>query len=242
MPQKAEVFPPIPGFVPIRSGDALETGESPIVGTAATVPADVLASLYMEDTLRSMILGDIESQNVLTLVYADLRGRLSGVLETNTELREIRSRLGNVALEHSELRQYIRSVQSEMEALRRENDALRHHVRNNENTVPTIGSTSPLASVAASLKAASRNVPPPPTAIAPPEPRRAFPPSSAPVPSLVPPLPTFTEFMATVPGASDIPLNHEAPRASRFPRSHATCLCLCLRWHRRELRSVQRMH
>ena len=102
-----------------------------------------------------------------------------------------------------------------MEALRREKEALRQRVRNNENTVVTVGSTSPTASMATSLNTASRNVPPPPTAIAPPEPRRAVPPSSAPVPSLVPPPPTFSEFMATVPGASGIPLNPEAPRASR---------------------------
>ena len=98
----------------MRSDDALETAESLSVGTAATMPADVLESLDMDDTLRSMILGDIESQNVLPLVYADLRGRLSSVLETNTELQEIRSRLGNVALEHSDIRQHIRSVQREM--------------------------------------------------------------------------------------------------------------------------------
>ena len=107
----------------MRSDDAPKTAESPSVGTPATVPSDVLASLDMDDMLRSMILGDIESQNVLPLVYADLRGRLSGALEKNTELQEIRSRLGNVALEHSEIRQHIRSVQSEMEALRRENEA-----------------------------------------------------------------------------------------------------------------------
>ena len=214
MPREAEDFPTIPGFAPMRSDDAPETAESPSVGTAATAPADVLARLDMDDTLRSMILGDIQSQNVLPLVYADLRGRLSGVVETNTELQEIRSRLGNVALEHSELRQHIRSVQNEMEAIRRENEALRQRVRNHENLVAVVGSTSLTASVAASLNAASRNVPNPPTAIAPPELRRAVPPSSAPVPSLVPPPPTFTEFMATVPGTSGIPLNPEAPRAS----------------------------
>ena len=124
MPREVEDFPMIPGFAPMRLDDALETAESPSVGTAVTVPAGVLASLDMDDTLRSMILGDIESQNVLPLVYADLRGPLSGVLETNTELQEIRSQLGNVAMEHSELRQHIRSVQSKMEALRREKEAL----------------------------------------------------------------------------------------------------------------------
>ena len=87
MPREAEDFPTIPGFAPVRSDDAPETAESPSVGTSVTVPADVLASLDMDDTLRSMILGDIESQNVLPLVYAELRGRLSGVLETNTELQ-----------------------------------------------------------------------------------------------------------------------------------------------------------
>ena len=96
MPREAEDFPTIPGFVPIRSGDALETAESPSVGTAATVPADVLASLDRDDTLCFMILGDIESQNVLPLVYADLRGRLSSVLETITELQEIRSHLATL--------------------------------------------------------------------------------------------------------------------------------------------------
>ena len=170
MPREAEEFPTITGFLPIRSEDALETAESPSVGTAATVPTDVLARLDMDDTLHSIILGDIESQNVLALVFADLRGRLSGVLETNTELQEIRSRLGNVTLEHSELRQHIRSVQSEIEALRRENDGLCQPVCKTENAVATVGSIFPTASLAASLNAASCNVPPPPTAIAPPEP------------------------------------------------------------------------
>ena len=59
-----------------------------------------------------------------------------------------------------------------MEALRRENDALRQRVRNNENTIANVGSTSPTASVAASFNGAFRNVIPPHTAIAPPKQRR----------------------------------------------------------------------
>lgn len=69
------------------SDDAPETAEYPTVGTAATVPVDVLASLDRDNTLRSMILGDIELQNELPLVYDDLRERLSGILETNIELQ-----------------------------------------------------------------------------------------------------------------------------------------------------------
>ena len=242
MPREAKDFPTIPGFVPMRSGDAFKTAESPSVGTAATVPDDVLANRFMDDMLRSMILGDIESQNVLPLVYADLCGRLSGVFETNKELQEIRSRLGNVALEHYELRQHIRSIQSKMEALRRENDALGQRVRSYENNVATVGSTSPTASVAASLNAEPRNVPIPPTAIAPPEPRRAVPPLTAPVPSLVSPL--LRSLSSWQPcqvrrASRSIPRHHELLVCSR---RHAKCLCLCLQWHRRELQSVQRMH
>ena len=55
MPQASEDFPSIPGFVPLRSYDALETADSPSVGTAVTGPEDVIASLDMEDTLRSML-------------------------------------------------------------------------------------------------------------------------------------------------------------------------------------------
>ena len=57
MSRQTDDFPAIPGFAPVRTGDALETADSPSVGTAATVPADVLASLDMDDTRRSMILG-----------------------------------------------------------------------------------------------------------------------------------------------------------------------------------------
>ena len=70
------------------------------MGTAATVSYDVIASLETDETLRSMLLGTTQSQHVLPLVYADLRGRLSGLTNSNRELQEIRIRLGNVALEH----------------------------------------------------------------------------------------------------------------------------------------------
>ena len=107
MPQASEDFPSIPGFVPFRSDDALETADSTSVGTAATAPEDVIASIDMDDTLRSMLLGTMGSQHVLPLVYANLSGRLSGITNLDRELQEIRTRLGNVALEHFELRQHI---------------------------------------------------------------------------------------------------------------------------------------
>ena len=59
MPQASEDFPSIPGFVPVRSDDALETADSRSVGTAATVPKDVFASLDMDETLCSKLLGMI---------------------------------------------------------------------------------------------------------------------------------------------------------------------------------------
>ena len=215
MSRQTDDFPAIPGFAPVHNGDALETADSPSVGTAATVPDDVLESLDMDDMLRSMILGEIESQNVLPLVYADLRGRLYGVSDANIELREVRSRLGIVALESTELRQHIRSVQSDLEALRRENEVLRQRLCNTENTVATVGSHFSSAFVAASLNVTQRNDAPVPTAIAPPEQQRAVPPShTAPLPVPTYP-PTFTEFMATVPHASAHPLSAAAPQATR---------------------------
>ena len=54
------------------------------------------------------------------MVYTDLRGRLSGVKNSNCELQEIGTRLGNVASKHSELRQHIRRVESEVKTLRNE--------------------------------------------------------------------------------------------------------------------------
>ena len=123
-------------------------------------------------TLRSMLLGTIESQHVLPLVYADLRGRLSGITNSNRELQEIRTRLGNVALEHSELRQHIRRVENEVTTLPNENRMLRQ--RQPDTTTPgaDAGFNSSAASVAASLNASMRTdaqTPQPPPAIAPPE-------------------------------------------------------------------------
>ena len=217
MPQASEDFPSIPGFVPVRSDDALETADSPSVDTAATVPEDVIASLDMDYTLRFMLLGTIESQHFLPLVYADLRGRLSGITNSNRELQEIRTRLGNVALEHSELRQHIRRGESEVTTLRNENRVLRQSQLDPTTPGANAGSNSSAASVAASLSAPMRTdaqTPQPPPAIALPEPQRVAPPApTAPMPSLVPPPPT--EFMATLPQVATHPLSVTAPDATR---------------------------
>ena len=151
MLKASEYFPSIPGFVPVRSDDALETADSPSVGTAATVTEDVIASLDMDDKLRSMLLGAIGSQHVLPLVYADLRGRLSGIKNSNRELQEIRTRLGNAALEHSELRQHIRRFESEVTTLRNENRVLRPRQPDTKPPGANASSNSSAASVAASL-------------------------------------------------------------------------------------------
>ena len=131
MSRQTDDLPAIPGFAPVKTDDALETAHSPSVGTATTVPAGVPASLDMDSTLRSMILGEIESQNVLPLVYIDLRERLPGVSDANPELREVQSQLGIVARKSTELRQHIRGVQSDLEALRRENEVttIAQHLR-----------------------------------------------------------------------------------------------------------------
>ena len=219
MPQTSECFPSILGFVPVRSDDAPETADSPSVGTAATVPDDLIASLDMDETLRSMLLGTTESQHVLPLVYEDLRRRLSGLTNSNRGLQEIPIRLGNVAFEHSELRQHIRRVESEFKTLRNEIRVLpqRQPVTTTPGANP--GSNSTAASVAASLSAPMRTdaqTPQPPPAIAPPEPQRVDPPAhTAPMPSLVLPPPTFTEFMATVPQVATNPLSVAAPGATR---------------------------
>ena len=110
MSRQTDDFPTIPSFAPVHTGDALETADSPSVGTTANVPIEVLTSVDKDGTLHSMIIGIIESQNFLLLVYADLRGRLSCVSDANSELREVRSRFGIVALESTELRQHIHSV------------------------------------------------------------------------------------------------------------------------------------
>ena len=219
MPQAFEDFPSIPEFIPVLSDDALETADTPSVGTAATVPEDVIASLDMDDTLRSIVLGTIESQHVLPLVYADLRGRLSGITNSNRELQEIRTRLGNVAMEHSELCQHIRKVESEVATLRNENRVLRQRQPDTKTPGAIAGSNSSAASVAASLSSPMRTdaqTTQPPLAIAPPEPQRVAPPAhTAPMPSLVPTPPTFTEFMATVPQVATHPLSVATPGATR---------------------------
>ena len=98
MLQTSEDFPSIFGLIPVCSDDAPETADFPNVGTAGTVPEDVIASIGMDGTLRSMLLGTIDWHHVLPLFYADLRGRLSGITNSNRKLQEIRTRLGNVAL------------------------------------------------------------------------------------------------------------------------------------------------
>ena len=225
MPQASEDFPSIPGFVPVRSDDALETADSPSVGTAATVLEDVIASLDMEDTLRSMLLGKIESQHVLPLFYADLRGRLFGITNSNSELQEIRTRLGNVALEHFELHQHIRRVESKVTTLLSKNRVLRRLQQDTTTPGANAGSNSSAASDAASLSAPMRKgaqTPQPPPAIAPQEPQRvALPANTAPMPSLVPSPPTFTEFMATVPQVATHPLSR--PRCNTFVANGLRC-------------------
>ena len=173
MPQASEDFPSIPGFVPVRLDDGLETADSPSVGTAAKVPEDVIASLDMENTLRSMLLVTIELQHVLPRVYADLCGRLSGITNSNRELQEIRTRLCNGALEHFELHQHIQHVESEVTTLRNESRVLRQRQPYSTTTGANTGSNSSAASVAASLSDSMRmeaQNPQPPPAIAPPEP------------------------------------------------------------------------
>ena len=188
------------------------------MSTAATVLEDVFASLDMDDTLRSMPLGTIKSQHVLLLVNADLHGRLSGITNSNCELQEIRTRFSNVDLEHSELRQHIRRLESEVRKLRNETRVLRQ--RQPDTTTPgaNAGSNSSAASVAASFSAPMRTdaqTPQPTPSIAPPERQRvASPAHTAAMPSLVPPPPTFTEFMTTVPQVATHPLSIAAPSAT----------------------------
>ena len=134
----------------------------------------------MDDTLLSMLVGTIEPQHVLRLVYADLLGRLSGITNSNRKLQKIRTRLGNVALEHSELRQHIRRFESGMTTLRNENPVLRHLQPDTTTPGANASSNSSAVSVADSLSAPMRTdaqTPQPPPAIAPPEPQRVAPPA-----------------------------------------------------------------